>query len=165
MFALGEAADARAIPAHYQPASVVLEFVNQHGPDGGRATFDGRWGFGETLGKLKYHGRELRRRAHRAAVVALPWEAVSKLPVHEKAARRRLPNSNLMMDQMNLSSGFGLRRYAMKPTSAKPRIINNRTGRCCWQKAIENTILSLLGRSWIVDINKSGNPHMIIELT
>jgi len=57
MFALGEAADARAIPAHYQPASVVLEFVNQHGPDGGRATFDGRWGFGETLGKLKYMAR------------------------------------------------------------------------------------------------------------
>ena len=91
MFALAEAADARAIPAHYQPASVVLEFVNPHGPDGGRATFDGRWGFGETLGKLKYHGRELRRRAHRAAVVALPWEAVSKLPVHEKPPEGGFP--------------------------------------------------------------------------
>ena len=40
-----------------------------------------------------------------------------------KTARRRLLNSTLMMDQTNLNAGFDLRRYAMKPTPAKPRII------------------------------------------
>ena len=40
-----------------------------------------------------------------------------------KAARRRLLNSILMMDQTNLNAGFDLRRYAMKPTPAKPRTI------------------------------------------
>ena len=37
--------------------------------------------------------------------------------------RRRLLNSILMMDQTNLKAGSDLRRYAMKPTPAKPRII------------------------------------------
>jgi hypothetical protein len=42
----------------------------------------------------------------------------------EKAARRRLPNSNLMIaDQAAINAGFDFRRYAMKPMPAKPRII------------------------------------------
>ena len=45
MAVAGEAPDARAIPAHHQPIAVVLDFVNQSGPVGGRATFDGRHGW------------------------------------------------------------------------------------------------------------------------
>jgi hypothetical protein len=42
----------------------------------------------------------------------------------EKAARRRLFNSNLMIvDQTAINAGFEFRRYAMKPTPVKPRII------------------------------------------
>ena len=50
------------------------------------------------------------------------YNGYSRTP-KRKAARRRLLNSNLMMDQTNLNVGFDLRRYAMKPTPAKPRII------------------------------------------
>jgi hypothetical protein len=46
------------------------------------------------------------------------------LGAQEKAARRRLLNSNLMIeDQAAINAGFDFRRYAMKPTPAKPRII------------------------------------------
>jgi hypothetical protein len=42
----------------------------------------------------------------------------------EKAARRRPLNSNLLIaDQAAINAGFDFRRYAMKPTPAKPRII------------------------------------------
>ena len=36
-----EAADTRAIPAHHQAVAVVLDLVDQSGPDRGRATFEG----------------------------------------------------------------------------------------------------------------------------
>jgi hypothetical protein len=42
----------------------------------------------------------------------------------EKAARRRLLNSNLMIvDHAAINAGFDFRRYAMKPTPINPRII------------------------------------------
>jgi hypothetical protein len=42
----------------------------------------------------------------------------------EKAARRRLLNSNLIIvDQAASNAGLDLRRYAMNPMPAKPRII------------------------------------------
>jgi hypothetical protein len=42
----------------------------------------------------------------------------------EKAARKRLSNSNfLTVDRAAINAGFDLRRYAMTPRPAKPRII------------------------------------------
>jgi hypothetical protein len=40
-----------------------------------------------------------------------------------KATRRRLLNSNLMIDHAAINAGFDFRRQAMKPMPAKPRII------------------------------------------
>ena len=51
------------------------------------------------------------------------WPDAGNSDIKQKAARRRLLNSILMMDQTNLNAGFDLRRYPTKPTPAKPRII------------------------------------------
>ena len=53
MAVAGEAADARAIPAHHQPIAVCLISWTQSGPDGGRATFDGRHGSMKPEGRRK----------------------------------------------------------------------------------------------------------------
>jgi hypothetical protein len=51
--------------------------------------------------------------------------ATSRMPgPKEKAARRRLSNSNLTItNQVTSNAVFDFRRYAMKPMPAKPRII------------------------------------------
>jgi hypothetical protein len=44
MAVASEAADPLAIPAHHQPIAVMLDSWTHSGPDGGRATLDGRHG-------------------------------------------------------------------------------------------------------------------------
>jgi hypothetical protein len=44
----------------------------------------------------------------------------------EKAARRRLLNSILMVDQTAIKAGFDFRRYAMKPMPGWLRIMTAR---------------------------------------
>ncbi len=53
-----------------------------------------------------------------------PQECAHAGRTNEKAARRRLFNSNpMIVDQAASNAGFAFRRYAMKPMPAKPRII------------------------------------------